>query len=93
MTGEGIREGEQRHTPSRGALCQYLAGGADSPRLLPAREAEMCLPIGRYIVLQSCEHGTRDSYPMGWIDLPFDIQKGCSEVMRLLIDRQSTFRR
>src|SRR5271169_3605760 len=28
--------------PSRNAPCQYLAGGAGSPRLLPAREAEIC---------------------------------------------------
>jgi hypothetical protein len=31
-------------TPSRGAPCQYLAGGAGPPRLLPTREAEICPP-------------------------------------------------
>jgi len=35
-------QGERGHTPSRGAPCQYLAGGADSPRLLPTGEAEVC---------------------------------------------------
>jgi hypothetical protein len=29
--------GERGHTPSRGALCQYLVGRG------PAREAEICL--------------------------------------------------
>jgi hypothetical protein len=35
----GYKRGERGHTPSRGAPCQYLVGGADSPRPLPA---EMC---------------------------------------------------
>ena len=38
----GYKRGEREHAASRGAPCQYLAGGADSPRLLPARETEMC---------------------------------------------------
>jgi hypothetical protein len=38
----GCKGGERGHTPSPGAPCQYLAGGVDSPRPLPAREAEMC---------------------------------------------------
>jgi hypothetical protein len=35
-------------TPPRGAPCQYLAGRAGSPRLLPAREAGMCPPARYY---------------------------------------------
>jgi hypothetical protein len=39
-------EGERGHTSTR--CSPYLAGGAGSPRLLPAREAEMCPPARCY---------------------------------------------
>ena len=47
-----FNRGERGRTPSRGAPCQYLAGGVGSPRLLPAREAEMCPPASCYELLR-----------------------------------------
>jgi hypothetical protein len=47
MTCRRSRRGGE-DTPPRGAPCQYLAGGAGSPRLLPAGEAEMCPPARCY---------------------------------------------
>jgi hypothetical protein len=44
--------GEREHTPSRGALYQYLANEVGSPHLLPIREAKMCPPASYYELLQ-----------------------------------------
>jgi hypothetical protein len=44
--------GERGHTPSRGAPCQYLMGGAGSPRLLLPREKLRC--VHRRVTTSRC---------------------------------------
>jgi hypothetical protein len=72
----GCKGGERGHTPSPGAPCQYLAGGVDSPRPLPAREAEMCPSAVHCFAVLSTGPGTPSH---GMIDFTFDVGKGCSE--------------